>query len=416
MPDLPLPDRFVGGELIGRGPGTEVYRAHDKVLDRSVAVKLFAPDGDALARERMDREGRALARLDHPGLVAVYDSGTYEFRPYLVMQLIVGPTLQARLLEGPLPVPAVLELAARLADALGHVHGRGVVHRDLKPANIFLDPNGRPVLGDFGIALLAGQSRLTSYQEIVGTPAYLAPEQVRGVVVGPAADIYALALVLIECLTGEVEYAGGTKVEAALARLSRAPRIPAGIPNRFADLLRAMTHDQPARRPDARQCAEELSSLVAGDTEPLAAPRNAHRGGLLVAAGACVAIAGVTGILAMTSPTAPAQPVGATSPTSVAPTVPATTGGPVGQAPAEHPVADTTRITHAGSKPTTSTPGQSSVQSSSQGNGPGTGPGTGQGAGAGNTSSTSASAQPTTTQDSQHGKKPGSGDNRHGGG
>jgi hypothetical protein len=409
MRDLSLPDRFVGGELIGRGPGTEVFRAHDKVLDRSVAVKLFAPDGDALARERMDREGQALARLTHPGLVAVYDSGSYEFRPYLVMQLIAGPTLQARLIEGPLPVPAVLELAARLADALGHVHGRGVVHRDLKPANIFLDPNGRPVLGDFGIALLTGQSRLTSYQEIVGTPAYLAPEQVRGVEVGPAADIYALALVLIECLTGEVEYAGGSKVEAALARLSRAPRIPDGIPNRFANLLRAMTDDRPTRRPDARHCAEELSSLVAGDTEPLAAPRNAHRAGLLVAAGACVAIAGVAGILAMTTPTSPEQPTGAISPTTIAPVVPATTGGPAGQAPAEHPVADTTHVTHGG-RPTTTTP----AQSTSQGNGAGTGPGTGQGAGQGN-SSNSASAPPTTTQAAQHGKKPGSGKKKHGG-
>ena len=179
----------------------------------------------------------------------------------------------------------MLDLGSRLADALAHVHERGVVHRDIKPSNVFLDEDGQPFLGDFGIALLAGQTRLTSYQEIVGTPAYLAPEQVRGNIIGPAADIYALGLVLIECLTGEVEYAADSKAEAALARLSRAPRIPAALPPRFAALLRGMVEDQPARRPTARHCAEEFAALVAGETQPMPAPGNAHRRGLLVAAG-----------------------------------------------------------------------------------------------------------------------------------
>ena len=341
MPELPLPARFVGGELLGRGPGTEVYRAHDQVLDRPVAVKIFAADADPVSRERMDREGQALARLGHPGLVAIYDCGTHASRPYLVMQLVLGRTLQARLLEGPLPVPTVLELAARLADALAHVHGRGVVHRDIKPSNILLDGTGKPFLGDFGIALLAGQTRLTSYQEIVGTPAYLAPEQVRGNAIGPAADIYALGLVLIECLTGEVEYAADSKAEAALARLSRAPRIPGGLPPRLADLLRAMTDDLPGRRPSARRCAEELAALVAGDTEPLPAPRNTHRRGLVVAAGACVAAAAAAGVLALLEPVPPAHPAIAGKPGAVASGGSPTTTAPVGPVPVEHPVAAT---------------------------------------------------------------------------
>lgn len=344
MPDLPLPARFVGGELLGRGPGTEVYRAHDRVLDRPVAVKIFAPEADPLTRERIDREGQALARLGHPGLVAIYDYGTYGSRPYLVLQLVFGRTLQARLLEGPLPMPVVLDMAARLADALAHVHGRGIVHRDVKPSNIFLDETGRPFLGDFGIALVAGQTRLTSTDEIVGTPAYLAPEQVRGTRVGPAADVYALALVLIECLTGEVEYAADSKAEAALARLSRAPRIPEGLPGRFAGLLRAMTDDQPARRPSARQCADELAAQLAGDTTPLRAPRNAHRRGLVVAAGASLTAAAVAGLLALTNPAQPVHSTGAGTATTIAPTTP--TPSPLAPPPAEQPVADTTQVTH----------------------------------------------------------------------
>jgi serine/threonine protein kinase len=343
MPDLPLPARFVGGELLGRGPGTEVYRAHDQVLDRPVAVKIFGPDADPLTRERVDREGQALARLGHPGLVAIYDCGTYGFRPYLVLQLVLGRTLQTRLIEGPLPIPAVLDLAVRLADALAHVHGRGVVHRDVKPSNIFLDETGRPFLGDFGIALVTGQSRLTSTDEIVGTPAYLAPEQVRGIEVSPAADVYALALVLIECLTGEVEYAADSKAEAALARLSRAPRIPPGLPDRFADLLRAMTDNRPGRRPSARQCADELAAQIAGETAPLPAPRNAHRRGLVVAAGASVAAAAVAGLLAITNPAQPVHSTGAGTATTIAPSTP--TPAPLAP-PSEHPVADTTHVTH----------------------------------------------------------------------
>ena len=344
MSALPLPARFVGGELLGRGPGTEVYRAHDQVLDRPVAVKLFASDPDQLTRQRMDREGQALARLAHPGLVAIYDCGTHESRPYLVMQLVLGHTLQARLIEGPLLVPAVLDLAVRLADALAHVHGRGIVHRDLKPSNIFLDETGRPFLGDFGIALLVGQSRLTSYRDIVGTPAYLAPEQVRGNVIEPAADIYALGLVLIECLTGEVEYAADSKAEAALARLSRAPRIPAGLPPRFADLLTTMTDDQPGRRPTARRCLAELAALVAGETQPLPAPRTPRRRGFVIAAGACVAAAAVAGALALLSPVTPSHSAG--TPVAATPIKPPDTTAPTVPVPVEHPVADATHTIH----------------------------------------------------------------------
>jgi serine/threonine protein kinase len=276
--DLPLPDRFTAAEPIGRSANATVYRAHDRALDRQVAVKLFQPDPGPLTLRRAEREGRTLARLSHPGLVSIFDSGVHQDRPYLVMQLISGQSLQSRLLAGPLPEADAVHMATALAEALAHIHSRSVIHRDVKPANILLDTADHPHLGDFGIALVAGQARLTCHDEIVGTPAYLAPEQIRGGAVGPAADIYALGLVLLECLTGEVEYAGADKIEAALARLHRPPRIPAGIDPALAALLAAMTHGRPGRRPTATRCAAALRAASAATaTVPRAASRPTGR-------------------------------------------------------------------------------------------------------------------------------------------
>ena len=169
--------RYVLGELVGRGAMAEVYRAHDQLLERTVAVKIFGAYADPVARRRFDEEGYALARLAHPGLALIFDVGTLADRPFLVMEFIDGADLHTRLLDGPLPIEDVLRIGGVLADALAHAHQRGVVHRDVKPANIMLDRDGLPHLTDFGIALLSGAPRLTSADAIVGTPAYVAPEQ-----------------------------------------------------------------------------------------------------------------------------------------------------------------------------------------------------------------------------------------------
>jgi eukaryotic-like serine/threonine-protein kinase len=261
-PIHPLPDRFQVDGLLGRGVGTEVYSAHDEVLDRPVAVKLFPADPDPTTCRRVADEARALDRLDHRCLVSVFDGGLHRGRPYLVMQLIRGQSLYAMLRGGALPAELAVPLMALLADGLAHVHGRGVVHRDVKPSNILLDQQGLPYLGDFGIALLSGHARVTGADEIVGTPAYLAPEQVYGGRLGPAVDIYALGLVLLECLTGRREYNGTSRMKAALARLDRGPRIPADLPAELAAFLRAMTDAEPDRRPTAQQCVEALHSML----------------------------------------------------------------------------------------------------------------------------------------------------------
>ncbi|HEY4021558.1 MAG TPA: serine/threonine-protein kinase [Pseudonocardiaceae bacterium] len=254
-----LAQRYELGELVGRGGMAEVYRAHDQLLERAVAVKIFRPHTDLAARRRFDDEARALARLAHPGLVSIFDVDTFDDRPFLVMEFVEGTSLQARLLDGPWSPHQVMRIGCVLAEALAHAHGRGVVHRDVKPSNIMLDRDELPHLTDFGIALLAGAPRLTGAYEIIGTPAYLAPEQLSGGEVGPPADVYALALVLLECLTGEVEYPSGSSLEVALTRLNRPPRIPTGLPPTLANLLIAMTSTEALDRPAAAECALRLS-------------------------------------------------------------------------------------------------------------------------------------------------------------
>lgn len=251
-------DRYVVGSLLGSGGMAEVYRAYDRSTTSSVAIKVFAGPGLPDDELRLQREATMLASLDCPGVIPVYDSGMLSRRPYFVMREIPGGTLRQRMRE-PLPPRFVARIGGQIAEVLGHVHDElGVVHRDIKPSNILLDDEEKQAyLADFGLALAPDVTRVTSSGVLVGTAGYLAPEQVRGADVGPAADVYALGLVLLECLTGRSEYPGGD-AEAALARLARPPRIPIDLPLAWVSLLSAMTDMEPERRPTAAQCARSL--------------------------------------------------------------------------------------------------------------------------------------------------------------
>ena len=254
-PDL-LGGRYEIGRLIGSGGTARVYRAYDVRLSREVAVKIYDRDAVALDQRRRLREMTIQGSISHPGVVALLDSGTEHGRTYLVMQLVEGENLAERLLGGPMPPSEVAALADGLAEALAHVHARRIVHRDLKPANVFLSADG-PLIGDFGIAHALDATHITGTGLIPGTAAYLAPEQVSGEPAGPPADVYALGLILLECLTGEREYPG-TMVEAAMARLTRPPRIPDGVPAALAYTLRRMTQRDPADRPTAAKTSDML--------------------------------------------------------------------------------------------------------------------------------------------------------------
>jgi serine/threonine protein kinase len=241
-------------QLLGCGGMAEVYRARDIRMGRSVAIKLLRMvDPQSLGRFRTEIE--VLCQLDHPGVVRLRGTGSHDGVPYLVLELVDGPSLADVLVGRPLGAEQSISIGQQLAEALAHAHGLGVVHRDVKPANVILaaEPGGVR-LADFGIAFFSDTTRMTAAGMCIGTAAYLAPEQLAGQA-GPAADVYALGLVVLECLTGTRCYPG-TLVEAAMARLHRAPVVPVELPVWLRHTLRAMTARDPGRRPPAKAVAD----------------------------------------------------------------------------------------------------------------------------------------------------------------
>jgi tRNA A-37 threonylcarbamoyl transferase component Bud32 len=294
-----LDDRYRLGDSLGRGGMADVYEAEDLRLDRQVAVKRYRSGAHGVGLRRFMGEAELLARLSHPGLLTIYDVSHDGERPFLVLQLAPGGTLRDRLNDGPLPPVTVAQVGAELAGVLAYVHANGIVHRDMKPSNVLFGTGDDCYLADFGIARALGAAHLTDSAEFVGTAAYLAPEQVVDREPGPPADIYALGLVLLECLTGKTEYAG-TDVEMALARLSRPPRIPATWGPQWRSVLSAMTATDPADRPDATRCAKLLAAIEPGATRSLRVPitrkaRTAYAGLAAIAATAAAALLLITG-------------------------------------------------------------------------------------------------------------------------
>jgi eukaryotic-like serine/threonine-protein kinase len=253
--------RYRLGRRLGSGGFGTVYAAHDERLDRPVALKLIPAHGPA--PERAQREALAAARLHHPGIVAVYDAGDDPEGRYLVSELVQGRTLDVLQRDGALSDRDVLRVGLALAEALGHAHERGVIHRDVKPQNVIVpDERGGAKLTDFGVAHLAGDEPLTRTGDVVGTLAYMAPEQAAGERVDERADLYSLALVLYESLTG-VNPARGPS-PAATARLvgtvlpglrTRRRDLPAGL---CAALDRAL-----APAAEARGTLAELADALA---------------------------------------------------------------------------------------------------------------------------------------------------------
>jgi serine/threonine-protein kinase len=255
--------RYELGPLLGSGGMGEVRRARDTVLDREVAIKLLSPAlaEDPALRERFAREARLVARLSHPGIVPVFDAGIADDVPYIVMELVDGTTLAALIAEhGRIAPGRVAAIGHEVALTLAYAHSQRLLHRDVKPANVLLPNAGGAKLGDFGIALAAETTRLAQAGTLLGTAAYLAPEQLAGEEATPASDVYALGACLYEALAGRLP-----RDDSSLAALTRdevvtpvrdlAPDVPEALEELVMRCL--------ARHPDYRPGAEELARGLA---------------------------------------------------------------------------------------------------------------------------------------------------------
>jgi serine/threonine protein kinase len=302
--------RYRLDELRGRGPMSEVWRAHDDTLDRTVALKILSPTADL---ERFRREARAVAGLAHENVMRVYDYGEDEAGPYMALEWLPGGTLEDRLAQGALPPDETHRVAAGMAAGLAHLHSRGLVHRDLKPANVLFDEEGRPKLGDFGLVRgTAGADTLTEDGTVLGTAAYISPEQATGEPAGASSDVYSFAVILFRMLTGSLPFTADSAL--ALVDLHRHAPPPAvesmqpDAPPRLAALTAAALRKDPARRPadgaallsalgaaPAAYADTEATQIIPASSTPPSGGRNRGR---LAIAGAVMLLAAAGGVLA----------------------------------------------------------------------------------------------------------------------
>src|SRR5262245_38792078 len=282
------PDKIGRYEIkseLGRGGMAPVYRGYDPRFEREVAVKVLPPEllhSDPQFKLRFDREAKIIAQLEHSAIVPVYDVDTDGDQPYFVMRYMSGGSLSERIKAGVFTIEEATRILERVGPGLDEAHSKGIVHRDIKPSNILFDGRGTPYVSDFGIAKLSqAQAGNVTGSAIIGTPAYMAPEQAQGDVVDGRVDIYALGIILYEMVTGRQPYEADTPMAVALKHitdpvphiLNANPKLPPGM-----DMViqKAMAKDRDERFASSKEMTDALHAVMRGETtklQPVAAPK-----------------------------------------------------------------------------------------------------------------------------------------------
>ncbi|MFD3373939.1 MULTISPECIES: protein kinase [unclassified Streptomyces] len=281
VPVEPGRERVIAGRYrllapLGEGGMGTVWRAHDEVLQREVAVKevrapagLPAPDVERMYT-RLEREAWAAARVTHPNVVTVFDVATEDGRPWIVMELVRGESLADLLDKGPLGPARAAEIGAGILAALRAAHAAGVLHRDVKPANVLLAADGRVVLTDFGIATVEGDSSLTRTGEVIGSPEYLPPERALGRTPGPESDLWSLGVLLYAAVEGISPYRQNTPL-STLRAIVDDELPPARRAGPLGSVIEGLLRKEPADRTPAEQAEKNLRLVAAGGTPAVAA-------------------------------------------------------------------------------------------------------------------------------------------------